>query len=387
MTSKRHILAAAALTCGLAVGPAWSAYGDRPMGSADWGSTSGGANPDLAAASVDNLKGMSVQDKSGQHLGKVRDVLFDPSDGKIEHLIVSSSEAGAEKTYAVPFDSVRFDRDDNLLTLSMDRDELGTADTQFYGVGPSYGRTTRDDLSAGKADIARTESRPLVSFTADELAGMHVIDSKGTDLGTVRDVTIRDNAIDRVIVAPVAVSGAPAVADKVFSIPVDRLEYQTDQKVLAVDMTRDRLLSSQYYGVAPETGRIASWERRPLASFTADELRGMHVIDSRGNDLGIVREVTLDDGRIDRLIVASVPVSGVPEKVFAIPVDRVEYHPDDRVLAVNMTRDQLYTSEYYGVAPENSVSSDNTYGATMENKTGQPPERWELGSSPEGRNY
>jgi sporulation protein YlmC with PRC-barrel domain len=353
MINKTYTLAAAALACGLAASPALAAYGDRyTTTGADWAATRG-ANPDFAAASVDNLKGMSVKDRSGMDIGMVRDVMFDPSSGKIDHLIVSSFDAGVEKRYAVPFESVRFDRSHNLATLNMDRD-------QFYGAGPAM------------------ESRPLVSFTADELRGMHVIDSRGSDLGVVRDVTLNDGRIDRVIV------GSEPVP-RVFAIPVDRLEYYQDRKLFATTVTRDQLFASEYYGVAP----IATMERRPLTAFTAEELKRMHVLDSRGVELGTVRDVTLDtpSGKVDRLIVMPVPVSGVPQHAFDVPMNRVVYEPDQRVFAVDMTRDKLYASEYYGVAPEYSLGSDNTWGATLENKTGQPSQRWELGSSPEGRSY
>lgn len=275
MIDKRHVLAAAALSCGLAISPALAH--DAGQGSsldmrrADQG----------FAASVDNLKGMHVHDKSGQYLGTVRDVLFDPRDRKIDYLVLSSSDTSfAEKKYAVPFDSIRFDRSQNLLTLNAERDQLTRWEGQFYGVGPSYDRTTRD--SSARAEFS---------------------------------------------------------------------------------------------------------QRRQMMHFTADELRGMHVIDSQGNDFGVVRDVTVDNatGRIDRLIVAAVPVSGAQEKFFAIPVDRLQYYPGERLLAVDMTRDQLYTSEHYGVAPESL--SEEKYGATMENKTGQPPDHWELGGPPEAVLY
>jgi sporulation protein YlmC with PRC-barrel domain len=351
MINKTYTLAAAALACGLAASPALAAYGERytTIG-ADWAAPRSGANPDFAAASVDNLKGMPVKDRSGHDLGMVRDVMFDPSSGKIDHLIVSSFDAGLEKTYAVPFDSIQFDRS---LTLNMDRD-------QFYGVGPAM------------------EPRPLVSFTAAELRGMHVIDSRGNDLGVVRDVTLDNGRIDRVIVGMEPVP-------KVFAIPVDRLEYRRNQNLFATTTTRDQLYASEYYGVAP----IATMERRPLTAFTAEELKRMHVFDSSGVDLGTVRDVTLDSasGRVDRLIVATVPVSGVPQHAFGVQMNRVIYEPDQRVFAVDMTREKLFASEYYGVAPDYTLGSDNTWGATQENKTGQPPQRWELGSSPEGRSY
>lgn len=292
MIMTKSILTAAALTFGLALGTTsyanWS-HKDASSSSMDRSSTSYSADArdfGQVAASVDNLKGMRVQDRAGEDLGTVRDVLFDSQTGKIDYLILASGISGAEKRYAIPFDSVRFRRDENLLTLNMDRDRLysyAEPEHQYYGVSPS----TREDHAR------------------------------------------RDNT-----------------------------------------------------AVVPEA----------TAKTSLENLRGMRVEDRAGHEFGTVKDVAFDptSGMISHMVITS------NNRDFLVPIRDILYKPDRNEFSLNTDIARLSTvsPEFYGVAPATTYYKDSglkleneNSGLTYENRTGQPPDRWEYGSSNEGRNF
>lgn len=279
MMVSKSLLAATVLTSGLAF---------STTGFADWGHQSRMENRgrgDFTQASVDNLKGMRVQDRAGEEIGTVKDVMFDSRTGRIDYLILTSGTPGSEKEYAVRFDSLQFNPDGTVLTSSMDRSQL-YGSPEYYGVSPSE-KTAGEQVAVMRSDL-------------EKLEGMRVEDQSGHDFGFVRsaDFNTKTSAIDHLIVFSKTSAG-----EKHYLVPLGDVHYRPDKNAFQLTVGSDRLSTvalvtapAEYYGVSPAQGESLS----------------------------------------------------------------------------NVER---------------SYVNQHAYGATLENKTGQPPSRWPLGSSDAGRNY
>lgn len=105
---------------------------------------------------ADDIRGYSIQSNAGENLGTVSDLLVDVEQGKIGYAVVSSGGVMGmgEKSYIVPFNALQFDPSQQVLTLSIERDQLKEAPSgdvaqsldretgreihQFYGVSPYW---------------------------------------------------------------------------------------------------------------------------------------------------------------------------------------------------------------------------------------------------------
>ena len=157
--------------------------------------------------------------------------------------------------------------------------------------------------------------------------------------------------------------------------------------------------SSSYMGAssyiepaAIEEGSVAAMDRGSDATaLSLDNLVGAPVRDFSGERVGTVRDALFDEdtGKIGHLIVAS-DIYGTSMES-AVPFDSVLF--SDNAVILNDEREALLSGpmgdEFFGVSPsDEGASMDSSHdGASLQNRTGQPPDRWDFGSSPEGRNY
>lgn len=229
-------------------------------------------------ASLDKVEGTKVHDSKGEHVGKISDVVFDPSSGRIHYFVLASGGVlgMGEKTYAIPFQAFRLSPDEKYFTLNVDKEKLKSAPEtrsdmaynrefatqvdQYYGVSPT---------SAAQSDKDR-----MMSFASfDNMKGMKVTDPKGDHLGKVSDVVF-DPSAGRIGYFILASGGAAGVGEKKYAIPFQAFQWKPDQKVLALNIDKERLKDApearadmaydrdfamradQFYGVSP------SWDYR-----------------------------------------------------------------------------------------------------------------------------
>jgi sporulation protein YlmC with PRC-barrel domain len=85
---------------------------------------SGGAqqSPDMNLVRASEMEGREVQDRSGNAVGEVRDVVVSVSDGKIEHVVVDVKDAGEARINPDAFSSGTGDR----LVVDMSREQLAS---------------------------------------------------------------------------------------------------------------------------------------------------------------------------------------------------------------------------------------------------------------------
>lgn len=258
-----------------------------------------------------------------------------------------------------------------------------------------------------KGDSAKDQSRvengmkAQAATSVDSLKGMRVRDNAGQEIGTVKDVMFDPHTamIDYLIL-----TSGTAGNEKEYAVPFDSVRWNADRTLFTSNLDRSRLYGSpEYYGVspsAPSAGDPSHAATRP----DLEKLEGMRVQDRSGHDFGFVRSAGFNTktSTIDHLIVFSQTSAG--ERHYSVPLSDVQYRADQNAFQLNVETDRLTTAalatgapaEFYGVSPaqgetlsevRQSYLNRHEYGATQANRTGQPPSRWELGSSDSGRYY
>jgi sporulation protein YlmC with PRC-barrel domain len=115
-------------------------------------------------ASSEHVKGMKVMDSKGEDIGKISDVVFEPSSGRIGYFVVASGGAlgVGEKKYAVPFHAFTWNPDRKTLALNVDKEkfknapearsdmtydrDFATRVDQYFGVSPSWERDSHGGM-------------------------------------------------------------------------------------------------------------------------------------------------------------------------------------------------------------------------------------------------
>jgi sporulation protein YlmC with PRC-barrel domain len=165
--SKSILATATALSVAVLAGGSYAA--GNKSDKSDHASSSATSTSAQTAASFDKLKGMKVQDKTGEDVGKISDAVFDTQSGRVEFLILSSSSAlgGGHKRIAIPVQALQFQPDHKTAMVNVDREKLKNAPEaradmsysrdfarqvdQYYGVSPSFGGSTTGSSSMGQS--------------------------------------------------------------------------------------------------------------------------------------------------------------------------------------------------------------------------------------------
>jgi sporulation protein YlmC with PRC-barrel domain len=199
MIIRKSVLATAAALSVVALAGGSYAGGDKSQKS-DMKSSSAAGTSGYTAASFDKLKGMKVQDRSGQEVGSISDAVFDTHSGRVEFFVLSPSSAlGTEhKRIAIPVQGMHFQHDQKFATLNVDREKLKNAPEaradmsytrdfarqvdQYYGISPSFGGSgTGSSMGSGSSgDTMRKDSSTYRDM------GSSGSGSSGTSSGTSR---------------------------------------------------------------------------------------------------------------------------------------------------------------------------------------------------------
>ncbi len=94
-----------------------------------------------------------------------------------------------------------------------------------------------------------------------------------------------------------------------------------------------------------DTGKIKQTDpsRRFRRVLTASTLEGDRVVNSAGEDLGKVHDVTIDlqTGRVAYLVVSYGGVLGIGNKLFAVPWNAIRVDEDKKVLVLDIDKRRL----------------------------------------------
>lgn len=140
-----------------------------------------------------NLEGMKVVDMQGKEIGEIDDIILDLNGGKVHAAVLGFGGflGIGEKNYAFPVTDLKPGREDNQVTMNIDKEALedreGFSKTQWPGMDDEYwSRTGTQQAGAGSGG----QSRKMNLVRSSELIGKEVQDSSGKNVGEVQDVVI-----------------------------------------------------------------------------------------------------------------------------------------------------------------------------------------------------
>jgi sporulation protein YlmC with PRC-barrel domain len=167
---------------------------------------------------ISKLVGMELQNRSGDNLGEVHDVLRGAAPGQKMQLIVSTGGIGAdEKLIAVPFDEVQVNAKGDELYTTQTRDQLASSPPVDLAARPDPAAANRSAApGAARAPTALAERR------IGDLVGAEVIGSGGESVGEIDDIIISTAGADSVR-AVLQVGGVAGIGEKRVSLPLAQL--------------------------------------------------------------------------------------------------------------------------------------------------------------------
>jgi len=134
------------------------------------------------------------------------------------------------------------------------------------------------------------------------------------------------------------------------------------------------------------------------SNISADELKGMKVVNQDGKDIGKIKEVRVDQdtGAVNFVILAKTKMMGLSESDYAVPIRAITVSPDQKQATLNVDESllasapkqatnisdkdfELQLEQHYGIAPA-WKSDQGTSAPQMENEAA-PQDKYQ-GSPP-----
>ena len=112
-----------------------------------------------ANISAQQLEGMKVVSQSGDEIGKIKDANIDYQTGNVRFVTISKDEPSSmNQEFAVPYEALRLDRQNDRVTLTVNENKLdnvprqaGMSDDEFqrkleshYGVAPAWENESKE---------------------------------------------------------------------------------------------------------------------------------------------------------------------------------------------------------------------------------------------------
>lgn len=205
---------------------------------------------------VSKLVGMEVQNRTGENLAEVEDVIRGAAPGQDIELIVKTGGVGAdEKLVAISFDDVQINADGDELYTTQTREELAAApavalERRSSGnqVSPAQrsadgdSRTTQPGAAGANRGAATAATSANERRLAD-LVGAEVTGADGAEVGEVDDIVIAMAGANR-LRAVLQVGGIAGVGEKRVAVPFNELTVERSgdgSPSLRVAMDQDSL--------------------------------------------------------------------------------------------------------------------------------------------------
>lgn len=246
-----------ALAFSLAAFAGAAAYAQSPQQPSTQQQTQGQPSPqkmDLSNMSVEKLMDLKVVDKDGKEIGQIDDVVIDLQSGKVHAAVLSFGGilGIGDKSYAFPTSELQEGKQQNQLTMNVDKQKLENADGFAKGQWPEmdseyWGRVGQQASAGGggqppasQGESKGAQGKQLVR--ASELKGKEIQDKSGQDVGEIEDVfvdlksgqvkNIRLNVADAKGSAEIQPSAlSRGTGDKlVLNMDADQVKQQAKQK-------------------------------------------------------------------------------------------------------------------------------------------------------------
>lgn len=222
------------------------------------------AGPHVRAS---ELIGRDVQNRQGEDLGDVEDVLVNINSGEVEYAVLSFGGflGMGDKLFAFPLTAFDRSQDRDHLVLAIDQNRLENApgferdnwpnyeggDTSFFdrvrsffGGGSDQNANRQQAQRQGQGQQAQGQQQRGM-MRVSELNGRDVQDRNGRDVGEIEDVVlnIREGKVAYVVLD---VDRGWTQSDRLLSLPLDAVNAPTERgNDLVLSMDRDRLDTSR----------------------------------------------------------------------------------------------------------------------------------------------
>lgn len=160
---------------------------------------------------VSKLLGMELQNRGGDNLGEVKDVLRGGAPGQNMQLIVDTGGVTDEKLIALPFDDVQVNAKGDELYTAHSKDQLS-----------SMPAVTLDPQAAQAGERA---PRALNERRIGDLIGAEIIGSGGESVGEIDDIVLSTEGADSAR-AVLQVGGIAGIGEKRVSLPLGQLAVE-----------------------------------------------------------------------------------------------------------------------------------------------------------------
>lgn len=252
----------------------------------------------LMCHKASNIIGAKVENPAGENLGKVEELVINPSSGGIEYAVLSFGGflGMGDKLFALPFSlfKPRVDvdpgPDDLAFTLDVDKAKMEKAPGFPKDNWPDLSTTWCDGIDkyygCRRAAGALEENSKLKLNKASDLMGSNVHNTANEELGEVKELVIDPQAA-RVNYFVMSSGGVLGIGDKLFAIPWETLKITADEdgdQKLVLNATKERLENAPefkekdwdrmsdpvwveevyvFYGVRPYWGKTTSEASSP----------------------------------------------------------------------------------------------------------------------------
>ncbi len=206
--------------------------------------------------------GAKVRNPQGEDLGKIEELVMNPSSGAIAYAVVSFGGflGMGDKLFAVPFSALNpeafSDQKDPHFTINVDKAKLEKA--------PGFPKNNWPDIQAPEwgseidkyygfsratdASSAIDENKVFRLYKVSELIGKNVHNATGDELGEIKELAI-DPRAGRIVYFVLSSGGFLGMGNKLFALPWEALKLtpEGDKEKWVVQITKDRFEKAPVY--------------------------------------------------------------------------------------------------------------------------------------------
>ena len=226
------------------------------------------------------------------------------------------------------------------------------ASAQAQQSTPQPQQAQQSQQSQSQAQMQQGEMR------ATELIGKKVTDAQGKELGEISELVL-DLQGGKVHAAVLEFGGILGMGEKSYAFPMSQLKQGQDRNQLTMDVDKQKLENAEGFakGEWPEMdaeywGRVggqasaggtqpqgqAQGQKQSMVLVRASELEGKNVQDKSGEEVGEIRDVTvdLDSGQLQNIVI-DVKEAGETN----VPAKSLTKGTGDQFVLSDMSADQL----------------------------------------------
>lgn len=277
--------------------------------------------------------GTDVRNSQGDDLGRISDIVLDPSMTQVSYAVLSHGGAlgmGA-KRFAVPWTALQMQGKDQPALLNISKSDL---DNQ-PGFGDQWPDRANVRMSSTGGTMGAYSGQGGTSFGSQ--GGTSFGTQGGTSFGTQGGTSLRSGSYGGTLGGASVSGGTGGVSVS----PLADSGINADQNRSAQAQAQNR--TGLYSGDQSATGGTMGQQASAIKDRRVSEIIGKDVKNPTGNqNLGNIEDLMIShDGRVAYGIVSYGGVLGVGEKLAAVPWRQVQVQPGANVAYLDTSKDVL----------------------------------------------